>query len=377
MKRWGIIVGVTLVVVAIGTFVAFRFAVNLLKDKIAVALGPGGELREIKVGWNSIELAGLSIQAPKDWPAAKTLEAERVTIVPSLRSLFTDQIKIASITIEKPYISALRTPGKLAIVPSLIKPGEKEKRRESQAAARTVAISRLELKDGVMEVYDATVGRPPVRIRLEAIHAVVRDVVAPALKEKSEFEIDAIVKGAKRDGQVKISGWLAELGRDSSSQFILSGVDLVSLQPYLVKKGDVRVEKGSVDLNLKSEVRNNQLDGKGKLVIRELQLADSGGFMGTFMGMPRNAVVNSLKDKKGVIDIDFALKGDVTHPNFSLNEALSTRIAAGVAGQLGVSIKGLAEGVGTLGGKSAEGVGKAAGGIGSAVRDLFGGGEKK
>jgi len=166
---------------------------------------------------------------------------------------------------------------------------------------------------------------------------------------------------------------MAETGKNSSSHFILDGVDLVGLQPYLVKKGDVRVEKGSIDLNLKSEVRNKQLDGKGRLIIRDLQLGQSSGFMSTFMGMPRNAVVNSLKDKQGVIDIDFALKGDITHPNFSLNEALSTRIAAGMAGQLGVSIKGLAEGVGALGGKGVEGVGKAAGGIGSAVRDMFGG----
>ncbi len=376
MKRWAIIIFVVAVLFAAGTVVGFRIAVGMLKDKVVAALGPGSELRELKVGWNSIELAGLNIKAPKDWPAAKTLEAERVTIVPSLRSLLVGEIRISSITVEKPYLSILRTPGKLAIVPSLIHPGEK-KPREGETSGRSVTISRIESKDGVMEVYDATVGRPPVRIRLEAIHAVVRDVVASVLQEKSEFEIDAVVKGARRDGRAKISGWMAETGKNSSSHFILDGVDLVGLQPYLVKKGDVRVEKGSIDLNLKSEVRNNQLDGKGKLIIRDLQLGQSSGFMSTFMGMPRNAVVNSLKDKQGVIDIDFALKGDITHPNFSLNEALSTRIAAGMAGQLGVSIKGLAEGVGALGGKGVEGVGKAAGGIGSAVRDLFGGGEKR
>jgi hypothetical protein len=373
MKRWAIIIFAVVVFFAAGTVLGFRIAVRMLKDKVVGALGAGSQVAELKVGWNSVELVGLEIAAPKGWPAARTLQAERVTIVPSLRSLLAGEIRISSITVEKAYLSILRTPGKLVIVPSLIKPGEKEKRRESEAAARSVAISRIELKDGVMEVYDATVGRPPVRIRLEAIHAVVRDVVAPVLQEKSEFEIDAVVKGARRDGRAKISGWMAETGKNSSSHFILDGVDLVGLQPYLVKKGDVRVEKGSIDLNLKSEVRNNQLDGKGRLIIRDLQLGQSSGFMSTFMGMPRNAVVNSLKDKQGVIDIDFALKGDITHPNFSLNEALSTRIAAGMAGQLGVSIKGLAEGVGALGGKGVEGVGKAAGGIGSAVRDMFGG----
>ena len=44
----------------------------------------------------------------------------------------------------------------------------------------------------------------------------------------------------------------------------------MSLQPYLARKGDVRVERGSFDLNLKSEVRNNQLDGKGKVILLDL-----------------------------------------------------------------------------------------------------------
>ena len=377
MKRITIVVlGIALVVV-IGAGVGFRIAVGMLKDKVVAALGPGSELRELKIGWSSIELAGLTIKGIKDWPTDKTLEAERVTIVPSLKSLFTDNIKIASITIEKPYISTYRTPGKLALVPTLLRPGaDREKQGAGEPPKRMVVIDRITIHDGVMEVFDATVGRPPVKARLERIEASVNDIVAPALKDKVTFQIDAVVKGKRRDGKMNITGWVAEIGRDSSSQFVLEGVDLVSLQPYLAQKGDVRVERGSLDLNLKSEVRNNQLDGKGRLVIRELQLAQSSGFMGTFMGMPRNAVVNSLKDRNGAIDVDFVLKGDVTHPNFSLNEALSTRIAASLAGQLGFSLKELGEGIGGLGQKGAEGVGKAAGGIGSAVRDLFGGGKQ-
>lgn len=296
-----------------------------------------------------------------------------MTIVPSLKSLFSDNVKIASIEIDKPYMSVYRTPGKLALVPTLLHPGAaREKERAGEPSRRTVTIDKIALHDGVMEVFDATVGRQPVKTRLERIEAAAHDIVAPALKDKAAFELEAVVKGKQRDGKAKISGWLAQTGRDSSSHFILEGVDLVVLQPYLAKKGDVRVERGSLDLNLKSEVRDNRLDGKGKLVIRDLQLAQSGsGFMGTFMGVPRSAVVNSLKDHNGAIDVDFTLKGDVTHPNFSLNEALSTRIAAGLAGQLGFSLKGLGEGVGSLGQKGVEGVGKAAGGIGDTVRGLF------
>jgi hypothetical protein len=91
------------------------------------------------------------------------------------------------------------------------------------------------------------------------------------------------------------------------------------------------------------------------------------------MGLPRNAVINFLKDNNNAIDLDFALKGDTSNPNFSLNENLSTRIATAMAGQLGVSIRDVAEGLGTLGRKGMEGTGSVVEGMGSAVKRLFGG----
>jgi Domain of Unknown Function (DUF748) len=368
MRKIALVTGSIILIVLLAAAVGFHFAVAKLKDRVVAALGPGSELKALNVRWSSIELVALRVPSPKGWPTARTLEAERITLVPSLRSLLSNDVKIASVDIERPYISAYRTPGKVALVPTMLRAGEKT---DQKAAARTVTIDRITVHEGVMEIYDATVGAKVVKTRLEAVEATIKAVVAPALNNKAEFDIDAIVKGARRDGNAKVTGWVAQRGRDSSSHTVLDGMDLVSLQPYLARKGDVRVERGSFDLNLKSEVRNNQLDGKGKVVIRDLQLAQSGGFAGTFMGVPRNAVLNSLKDHNGAIDLDFTLKGDLNHPTFSLNEALSTRIGAGLAGQLGVSVKGLVEGVGGLGGKGVEGVGQAAGGIGAAIKDIF------
>jgi hypothetical protein len=368
MKKIALVTGSIILVVLLASAVGFHFAVAKLKERVVAALGAGSELKRLNVRWNAIELVGLAVPGPKGWPTARTLEAERILLVPSLRSLLSNDLKIAAIEIERPYLSVYRMPGKVALVPTIIHVGEKP---EGEKASRTVTIDRITVHDGVMEIYDATVGPKPVKTRLEKIEATVKDVVAPTLNDKAEFDIDAVVKGARRDGKAKVTGWVAQHGWDSSSHIVLDGVDLVSLQPYLARKGDVRVERGSLDMNLKSEVRNNHLDGKGKVVLRDLQLAQSGGFMGTFMGVPRNAVVNSLKDNNGVIDLDFTLKGDVSRPNFSVNEALSTRIATGLAGQLGVSVKGLVEGVGGLGEKGVEGVGKAAGGIGSTIKDIF------
>lgn len=372
MKRWQIITAAVLVVIGIAVVVGYRMGVRLLQKQIVEALGPGSRLTELKVNWFSIELLGLSIDAPKGWPAARTLEAERVTIIPDLRSLLGEQIRISSIVVEKPYLSMLRTPGKLVLVPSLTEGDRRRKGAESaKGNARAVTISTIELKDGNLDLYDATVSRSPLKTRIEQIDAVIQDVAAPAFA-KTRFDLEGIVKGVRRDGRLKLSGWVGPGARDSSSRVALTAVDLVALQPYLVKKTEARVANGTLDLNFNSEVRNKYIDGKGKVVLKNLQFAPSTGFFDTFMGLPRNAVIGFLKDNHDAIDVDFTLKGDTSNPNFSLNEDLSTRIATGMAGQLGVSIRNVAEGLGTIGRKGMEGAGGVVEGVGSAVKRLFG-----
>jgi Domain of Unknown Function (DUF748) len=373
MKRWQAIAIVVIAVLAIGVLVGYHLGVRLLQDKVVAALGPGSRLTELKVNWFSIELLGLSIDGPKGWPAARAFEAERVTIVPDLRTLFTDKIGISSIVVEKPYLSVLRLPGKLVMVPSLMeRDGNKRNGGSSENSTRAVMISTIKLKDGSLDLYDATVSRPPLKTRMEEIEAVIRDVATPA-SDKTHFDLDGIVKGVKRDGRAKLSGWVGPGARDSSSRIALEAADLVALQPYLVKNNEARVAKGTLDLKLASEVRNNNLDGKGKVVLQDLEFAPGRGYFDTFMGLPRNAVISFLKDNNNAIDVDFTLKGNTSNPNFSLNESLSTRIATAMAGQLGVSIRNVAEGLGTLGRKGMEGAGSVVEGVGSAVKRLFGG----
>ena len=373
MKRWQIILLAVVTVLGLTVVGGYRWGTRLLQGRIVEVLGTGSQVRELKVNWFTIEMFGVSIDGPRGWPAARTLKAEHVIIVPDLRSLLSDRVHISSIVIEKPYLSMLRTPGKLRMVPSLT--ASDDKKKDADSSGRPVTISTIDLKEGTVELYDATVSRPPLRTRIEQIDAVIRDVATPA-SGKTHFELAGIVKGIKRDGRMKLTGWVGPGAHDSSSRIVLAGVDMVALQPFLVKKNDVHVTQGSLDLNLDSEVRKNNLDGKGKVVLKDLEFAPSRGFFDTFMGLPRTAVIGFLKDNHNAIAVDFTLTGDTDNPNFSLNENLSTRIAASMAGTLGVSIVNVAEGIGSLGRKGVEGAGSVVEGIGSTIKGLFGGGRK-
>jgi hypothetical protein len=233
------------------------------------------------------------------------------------------------------------------------------------------------VQDGVVELFDATVARPPLKIRLEQIHATVRDVVVPALTGRSPFDLTGVVKGVHRDGRATVAGWAEIATRDSSVKTQLRSVDLVALQAYLVKADETGVRKGSLDLDLESDVSNNRLKAPGKITISDLELAQAKGAFGTFMGVPRDAVVAFLKHEGNKITLNFVLAGDVNNPQFSLNEALSTRVALSLAETLGVSLGGVAKEVGTLGEQGLEAAGRAVKGAGGALQSLFGGSQTR
>jgi Domain of Unknown Function (DUF748) len=377
MKRWYIVFLAAVVLLGVSVVVGYRAGVRLLQERILDALGPGSAITEVRVNWFSLDLYGVSIAAHKEWPTENTFRAARVRIIPSLQTLLTDQIHISSIVFERPYASVMRTSGKWVLFPGLTETRDRKKKNTEAGGAnfspRAVTISKIELQDGVVELFDATVTRPPLKTRLERVDAVIGDVAVPWLKARTRFELSAIVKGIRRDGQVKASGWLAPTHGDSSSQITLLAVDLVGLQPYLVKMGEAQVRRGTLDLRLNSEVRANRLDGKGKIIIRDLEFAPSRGFLETFMGIPRSALINFLKNNENAIDVDFGLTGDTSNPRFSINEAIASRVAMGMAAELGVSIRDLAEDFGTLGRRSVEGAAGVAEGVGSVLKSFFGG----
>ncbi len=157
--------------------------------------------------------------------------------------------------------------------------------RAGHERAGTVAISDITIEDGVVDLFDATVSQPPLKIRLEQVHATVGEVVAPRLMGKSRFDMTAVVKGVQRDGRVQISGWAEVATRDSSVRMVLQSVDLVALQPYLVRAAETRVQKRTVDVELDSKVRKHHLRAPGRIVISDVEFAPARGVWDTFMGL--------------------------------------------------------------------------------------------
>lgn len=333
------------IVLGLAATLGLHFATKTLKAQVEQALGPESEVGEIILGWSAIEIRNIRIHAPKGWPSQDTLRAEKIVIEPELRSLLSAQVNLQRITVEGGYLSILRSrEGNVRLLPSLLDKAAKVE--QENAPALPVSIGVVELNTSVIEFFDASIRKTPHKLRLEQMHARIEELHFPALDKKTQIQLDSVVKGKRSDGKIELRGWMRLDNRDSEITTRLRRVDLISFQPYLVKASETSVRKGSLDMDMKSSIKDSRLHAPGTITLSDLELASSGGPFSTFMGVPRQAIVAALKNQSGKIDIQFTLEGNIKDPHFSLNESFTQRTGAAVAESLGVSLDGLASGVG-------------------------------
>ena len=360
-KRIALVIVAAIAILAGAAVLGLHVATKELKHQVEQALGANSEVDDIVVGWSAIEVRGVRIRAPQGWPAPDTLRAQRVVIVPDLVGLISAKVHIHRIMVEDAYVSVLRArDGRLRLLPSLLeKPAGTAADRA--APATPVAIGTIELQGSALEFFDATVKKPAHKLRLEQLQAKVEDLQVPAMSGRTRIQMDGVIKGVQRDGKLSVGGWAELADKNSEISTRLRGVDLIVLQPYLIKASETGVRRGTLDMTLTSAVRANRLHAPGTVTLTGLQLTSSGGAFGTFMGVPRQAVLAALKNRNDQITIPFTLEGNLSDPRFSLNDSFAKRIGTAVAETLGISIEGLTRNVGN-----------ATEGLGNTVKRLFG-----
>jgi hypothetical protein len=346
--RRGLQVAAALLLVLALARVALRLALRGLPAQVAAALGPRASVDAIELGWTGVQLHGLVLRgAGARWPAAHELRAERVTVRPALSSLWRSGWTIGRLEVERATLVLLRTrEGRIVATPSLLERGA----APARGAGTPLRIERLVLRDVVLELHDASVvprGAAPHRLRLTGTQGEIGPLVLPALDEAMSIDLEARFDGARRDGRLKLAGRLTPAAREADLKLDAKGLDLVALQPYLLKSGESRIAAGTLDLALQARAQRQRLHAPGRLTLRGLELQPGGGLVGTFAGVPRQAVLAAMS-RDGAIELEFTLEGRVDDPRFSLNEVFAARFAFGLAERLGVSLGGVVEGVGSV-----------------------------
>lgn len=116
---------------------------------------------------------------------------------------------------------------------------------------------------------------------------------------------------------LKIQGQINPLSEDTFTHltFVFQGVDLTAVSPYAGKFVGYPITKGKLSLDLMYQISKKQLVGENKLLVDQLTFGEKTDSPDA-TSLPVRLAVGLLKDRRGRIDIDMPVRGDLTEPDF-------------------------------------------------------------
>ena len=343
--------------VALGVVIV---AAHDAKHRILQALGPRATVGSISLDYPTVTLHQVHVaasDAPGAWPADEEFDAQEVAVDITAASLWAyrrgEPLVIADVRARDGRLVMLRTPDHLTMLPALRDTSRAEAAalQASQAAsdagsATALVIAHMAFERMAVDLHDATLPDGKIhKLRFEQVHGTVDGLALPRLAQPIALDLQGVLKGTERDGQISIKGSLTPAAHDANLAIRMTGVDMIALQPYLLKFGERAVRHGTLDLAMDANVAHRVVRAPGQVTITGLEFGDAEG--GTFAGVERRAVLAALK-RDGRIALKFTLEGRTDDPKFKLDESLALRIAAGLGEAVGVSVKGVVEGVGSV-----------------------------
>jgi hypothetical protein len=161
--------------------------------------------------------------------------------------------------------------------------------------------------------------QPPVLTGLSNLTGTIK-----GLSSKQLAKADVNLTG--RVGKVaplKIAGVINPLTEDAFTDLTitLGGMDLTVGSPYSGKYVGYRLSKGKLSLDLKYRISQKQLEAENKVVVDQLTFGEKVDSPDA-TSLPVPLAVALLKDRKGRIDIDLPIRGDLKDPDFKYGKVV-------------------------------------------------------
>jgi hypothetical protein len=268
-----------------------------------------------KIGLNNLHLADRAAQQEFLGWTALGLNKVELEVSPTM-------VKVGEIALRDPsarfvitkdgsnnIARALRAPGQdpaqAAAPPAVKSAGKKE-------APPPITIDLVTLSKLSATFVDESI-EPAVTTGIQALSGTVKGLSSKQLAKATV----SLAGKVDRVAPLKIQGQINPLSEDAFTnlKFIFQGVDLTAVSPYAGKYAGYPITKGKLSLDLTYQVSKKKLVGENKVLIDQFTFGE-GTDSPDATGLPVRLAVALLKDRRGVIDIDMPVRGDLSEPDF-------------------------------------------------------------
>lgn len=239
-------------------------------------------------------------------------------------------VKIAEVLWQEPSVQvAVESDGRLNLSRFLVPPpsggqvaGKKETEGEKQttkpAEPVPVTVDQVKLVKMAATFQDLSI-EPKVKTSLTEFGGTIKGLSSKQLK-RADVNLAGKVG---RAAPLKIAGKINPLSEDAFTDLAitLGGMDLTPAGPYSGKYAGYGLSKGKLSLDLKYKVSQKLLEAENLVQVDQLTFGEKTNSPDA-TSLPVPLVVALLKDRKGLIEIDMPIRGDLNDPDFKYGKVV-------------------------------------------------------
>ena len=198
---------------------------------------------------------------------------------------------------------------------------------EKSGAHFTLKLDKIDMgKDSAIHIVDQTV-TPHFDAHITPLNLTVEKIDNTKPSTQTKFDLNLSLNPGNH---IAVNGWITPFAvkHDADIKVDIQALDLVMFSPYSVQAAGYQVNSGRVNATLIGKIHDDMVNANTKLLAQRLKLdaisekarGESAQRLG--IGMPIDAALAMMKDKKGDITIEVPISGNLEDPDFAFGPAL-------------------------------------------------------
>lgn len=204
-----------------------------------------------------------------------------------------------------------------------------------------VILDEINIKKGKIDFKDEKMGS---RIVLNDVDLVMTELNSKAGLKGKPSHVKVAAKLAETGGRIKLNGTINffEEGFHFDLKQKSRGLPITYFRPYYQSEVPVLITGGTVSVSSKMKSRKSYLTSSHYVQIANLQVKGRKGAR-RIMEVPAKVVIAFIQSRKGTVDMNIQVNGNLEEGNFSVSKQFSRNlfqsIAAGAQKEMGSEFK--------------------------------------
>ena len=271
------------------------------------------------------EVAGFSVRLPGG--SERLVSWQTLRLAPIEYNVYPARLEIGTVTLAQPVINVVRNADSVHNVEQIVRgpasgsqdePSSDQQKAGDSEPEFIFRIGQLMLEDGALAYTDRTL-QPAFTTSFDELNGSVTGLsnISP---QQGKVSMNGRVGGVADLG---FEGTLGTLGTEDVSdlQLMMQNLSLPTLSPYFGRYLGYGVDSGKLDLNLDYQISGTRIEASNRVIMDRLELGAS---------IPSDQAVKApvklglalLRDRKGVIEVNLPISGDLSSPDFSVGQVV-------------------------------------------------------